>query len=84
MTIDDHTHLDGLGDDRIGTPLTEREREVCRLIAAGCTTRQAATELFISPKTVEFHLGRAYRKLAVSNRAQLTRAVIAGIETGVS
>jgi DNA-binding CsgD family transcriptional regulator len=69
-------------EDPTGALLTEREREVCSLIAAGCSTRQAATELFISPKTVEFHLGRAYRKLAVSNRAQLTRAVIAGIEAG--
>ena len=83
MTIDDHTHLDGRRDEPLGAPLTEREREVCSLIAAGCTTRQTATALFISPKTVEFHLSRAYRKLAVSNRAQLTRAVIVGIETGV-
>jgi LuxR family transcriptional regulator, maltose regulon positive regulatory protein len=58
-------------------PLTERELEVGRLIAEGCSTRQAAAELFISPKTVEFHLGRVYRKLAVSNRAQLTRAMMA-------
>ena len=81
-TIDDHTHIDGLGQDPTGAPLTDREQQVCSLIAAGYTTRQAATELFISPKTVEFHLGRAYRKLAVSNRAQLTRAVIEGLETG--
>jgi DNA-binding CsgD family transcriptional regulator len=46
-------------------------------------TRHAATELFISPKTVRFHPGRAYRKLAVNNRAQLTRAVIAGPLTAV-
>jgi DNA-binding CsgD family transcriptional regulator len=78
MRAVDHADInraEGTSDDL----LTARELEVCHLIAAGCSTRQAATELFISPKTVEFHLGRAYRKLAVTNRAQLTRAMIAGV-----
>ena len=78
MPTDDDTRIDH-AEQCPGVPLTERELEVCRLIAAGCSTRQAAAALFISPKTVEFHLGRAYRKLAVTNRAQLTRAMIAGV-----
>jgi DNA-binding CsgD family transcriptional regulator len=73
----DHINIDLAAEHPNGVPLTERELEVCRLIASGCSTRQAAAELFISPKTVEFHLGRAYRKLAVTNRAQLTQAMIA-------
>jgi DNA-binding CsgD family transcriptional regulator len=76
MPAHDHTDIGLAADDPNGVPLTERELEVCRLIASGRSTRQAATELFISPKTVEFHLGRAYRKLAVTNRAQLTQAII--------
>jgi DNA-binding CsgD family transcriptional regulator len=44
---------------------------VALIIADGATTREAATQLFLSPKTIEAHLGRAYRKLGVHNRAQL-------------
>jgi DNA-binding CsgD family transcriptional regulator len=51
--------------------LSTRELAVCLAIAGGSTTSQAARALFISPKTVEFHLHRIYRKLGVSNRAQL-------------
>jgi DNA-binding CsgD family transcriptional regulator len=42
----------------------------------GVTIREAALRLFLSPKTVEAHLGRAYRKLGVRNRAQLAARVI--------
>jgi DNA-binding CsgD family transcriptional regulator len=79
MPTDNHLDIDHATEDPERVPLTERELEVCRLIASGCSTRQTAAELFISPKTVEFHLGRAYRKLSVSNRAQLTRAIIAAV-----
>jgi DNA-binding CsgD family transcriptional regulator len=41
------------------------------IIADGATVREAATQLFLSPKTIEAHLGRAYRKLNIHNRAQL-------------
>jgi DNA-binding NarL/FixJ family response regulator len=41
------------------------------MIADGATIRQAAAELVLSPKTIEAHLGRVYRKLGVHNRAQL-------------
>jgi DNA-binding CsgD family transcriptional regulator len=50
-------------------PITDREREVLRLVAAGCTNREIAGELSISEKTVERHLGNVFTKLAVSNRA---------------
>jgi DNA-binding CsgD family transcriptional regulator len=39
-----------------------------------------AVALYISPKTVEFHLGRIYRKLGVGRRTQLTRALLLGEE----
>ena len=51
--------------------LTPRELRVALIIADGATVREAATQLFLSPKTIEAHLGRAYRKLGVRNRAQL-------------
>jgi DNA-binding CsgD family transcriptional regulator len=51
--------------------LTAREREVCRLVAAGATNREAAAALFVSPRTVEHHLRLAYRKLGVRSRSEL-------------
>jgi DNA-binding CsgD family transcriptional regulator len=51
--------------------LTPSERNVAELAAAGKTTRQIAAELFLTPKTVETHLTRVFRKLRISSRAQL-------------
>jgi len=53
--------------------LTPREFEVLRLVADGLTNKEIGARLFLSPKTVEFHLGRAYRKLAVRSRAELIK-----------
>jgi DNA-binding NarL/FixJ family response regulator len=53
--------------------LTQREREVLRLIARGYTYREVAKELFISVKTVESHVSSVLRKLQLSSRHQLTR-----------
>lgn len=51
--------------------LTVREVEVIGLVARGLTDRQIAGELFISPKTVDHHLRRIFRKVQVANRAGL-------------
>jgi DNA-binding CsgD family transcriptional regulator len=51
--------------------------QVAMMMADGATVREAANRLFISAKTVEAHLSRAYRKLGVRNRAQLVRALTA-------
>lgn len=53
--------------------LTQREREVLRLIARGYAYKEVARELFISVKTVETHVSAVLRKLQLSNRHQLTR-----------
>ena len=53
--------------------LTQREREVLRLIARGYAYKEIAKELFISVKTVETHVSAVLRKLQLSNRHQLTR-----------
>lgn len=63
------------GDPSTIDDLTPQERAVAELVAAGATVRGAAAKMFISPKTVEAHLGRAYRKLGVHNRAQLARTM---------
>jgi DNA-binding CsgD family transcriptional regulator len=67
--------------DRDGADsLTPSERRVVELAAAGGTNREIAQTLFVTEKTVETHLGRAFRKLNVSSRRQL-RDVLAS-ETG--
>lgn len=53
--------------------LTDRERDVLRLIARGYTYREVGEELFISVKTVESHVSSVLRKLQLSNRNELTR-----------
>ena len=58
--------------------LTPSERRVADLAAGGLTTRQIAQVLFVTPKTVEFHLRHVYRKLDIpSSRADLARALSA-------
>ena len=53
--------------------LSEREREVMRLIARGYAYKEVAKELFISIKTVETHMSSVLRKLQLSSRHELTR-----------
>jgi DNA-binding NarL/FixJ family response regulator len=50
--------------------LTDREREVLHLIAAGSTNREIAERLFLSPHTVKEHTSAVYRKLQARNRAE--------------
>jgi DNA-binding CsgD family transcriptional regulator len=51
--------------------MTVAEARVAELVAAGRTNREVAGELFMSPKTVEAHLSRIYRKLGLRSRAEL-------------
>jgi len=55
--------------------LTPSERRVADLAARGLTTRRIAGSLFVTPKTVEYHLRHTYRKLDISSRTQLTDAL---------
>jgi two-component system response regulator NreC len=59
-----------------GDPLTDREREVLRLIAEGLTSKEIAGRLAISPYTVERHRANAMAKLDLHNRADLIRYAI--------
>ncbi len=51
--------------------LTPRELQVALLVAQGATNREAAASLFLTVKTIEFHLGHIYRKLGVRSRTEL-------------
>jgi DNA-binding CsgD family transcriptional regulator len=55
--------------------LTPSERRIVGLASDGHTNREIAQRLFITPKTVEAHLARAFRKLHIESRAQLTAAL---------
>jgi DNA-binding CsgD family transcriptional regulator/tetratricopeptide (TPR) repeat protein len=56
---------------RTAVPLTDREREIAMLAAAGQPSRIIAERLYLSVRTVDNHLGRIYTKLGVSSRAEL-------------
>jgi DNA-binding CsgD family transcriptional regulator/tetratricopeptide (TPR) repeat protein len=53
--------------------LTNTESKVATLVAQGMTNRQTATELYLSPHTVSFHLRRVFRKLGITSRVELAR-----------
>ena len=56
--------------------LTASERRVAQLAADGMTNKEIAQTLFVTIKTVEVHLSHVYRKLEISTRAQLDRALL--------
>jgi len=53
--------------------LTPQELQIALLVAEGKTNREVGGSIFLSPKTVEFHLTRVYRKLEIHSRAELIR-----------
>ena len=57
------------------TLLTERELEVAMIVGRGASNQQAAKDLFLSVKTIDFHLRNAYRKLGLQSRTQLAVAL---------
>jgi DNA-binding NarL/FixJ family response regulator len=66
----------GRGDSEVPPALralgvTSREVDVLKLVTAGCSNRQIAGDLHLSPKTVERHLSSLFTRMAVSNRRDL-------------
>ncbi len=68
---------------RDGDALTPQEWRVAEAVRRGASNRAIAAELFLSPKTVEFHLHQIYRKLGVHSRTQLIAALADRQETAV-
>jgi DNA-binding CsgD family transcriptional regulator len=62
--------------------LTPQELQIALSLAEGRTTRETAAALFLSPKTIEYHLRNVYRKLSISSRGELRAAMARGRDTG--
>jgi two-component system response regulator DesR len=60
-------------EEEPAAPLSEREREVLSLMAAGETNAEIAARLYLSPHTIKDHASSVYRKLGVRNRAEAVR-----------
>jgi DNA-binding NarL/FixJ family response regulator len=66
-------------DGRLVEPLSEREMEILKLAAKGISNKDIAEKLFLSPRTVQVHLGNIFNKLGVASR---TEAVLYGLRRG--
>jgi class 3 adenylate cyclase len=64
-------------DDRYRQQLTPQELQVALTLAEGTTTKEAAARLYLSPKTVEYHLRHVYDKLEIRSREELRTALLA-------
>ena len=62
-------------DDRYRQQLTPQEFQVALTLAEGATTREAAARLYLSPKTIEYHLRHVYDKLEIRTRSELGSAL---------
>ena len=60
------------GSAPVAEVLTPHELQVAMIVARGATNKEAAASLFVSPKTVEHHLGQIYKKLELRSRTELT------------
>jgi DNA-binding NarL/FixJ family response regulator len=65
--------LGAIMDDKEGVKLTRREVEVLTLVIEGNSSKQVAEHLYVSKRTVDFHLANIYGKLKVKNRVQAYR-----------
>ena len=60
-------------DSGAGGELTPQETQVARLVSAGLSNKDVAAQLFLSPRTVEYHLRKVFQKLGIASRAELIR-----------
>lgn len=64
--------------------LTPQEVRVAKLVAGGASNREVASQLFLSPKTIEYHLRNVFMKLGVSSRVELAHLPLAPMAVGTT
>ena len=76
IVVDGYVNKLAQKDDSAYSVLTAREREVLQLIAEGLSTKAAAKELHVSPKTIEWHRCQIMRKLHIQSVAEMVKYAI--------
>jgi DNA-binding CsgD family transcriptional regulator len=64
--------------------LTAQELQIARLVAEGLSNRDVAAQLFLSPRTIDFHLRNVFRKLGISSRMQLVQLELRAADASVT
>jgi DNA-binding CsgD family transcriptional regulator len=70
--------------DAVATHLTHQEIQVVRLVAEGGSNQEVAAQMFLSPRTVAYHLYKAFPKLGITSRAELARLDLDELAAGSS
>jgi len=84
LVVDEYLHRSADPGKSAYSVLTDREREVIQLIAEGKSTKRIAMELYVSPKTIEWHRSQLMKKLHIESIAELVKYAISEGLTSVA
>ena len=73
LLVEEYQHGNGRASHDPYEQLTDRERDVLKLVAEGYTTQKIAEMLVVSPKTIEGHMTSLMAKLGIHNRTELIK-----------